>query len=128
MALVETDDLFGHEPMPPALRAEVMAFYASARDRYDFECGHRLAGAVERAGLVLVQESTLEDDELAFQGPASEDVLAAWRLRLQRMAGPKMFWGDRVADFERALLASMTSAKHRSTARVFLVVAQRPAG
>jgi SAM-dependent methyltransferase len=127
MALVEMDDLFGHEPMQPAMRAEVLAFYASARDRYDFECGHRLAGAVERAGLSLLDETTLEDNELSFDGPAPDDVLAAWRFRLDRMPGLRAFWGDRVADFERALLGSMTSAEHRSTTRVFMVVARRAA-
>jgi len=124
MALVEMDDLLGHEPMQPAMRAEVLAFYASARDRYDFECGHRLAGAVESAGLTLIQEGTLEDEELSFQGQAPDDVLAAWRLRLNRMPGPKAFWGDRVTGFERALLGSMASAEHRSTTRVFMVVAR----
>jgi SAM-dependent methyltransferase len=125
MALVEMDDLFGHEPMQPAMRGEVLAFYASARDRYDFECGRRLAGAVERAGLALLHEGTLEDDELSFQGQAPDDVLAAWRLRLNRTPGPKAFWGERVAEFERALLGSMASAEHRSTTRVFMVVARR---
>lgn len=125
MALVEMDDLFGHEPMPPATRAEVLAFYASARERYDFECGHRLAGAVERAGLTLVEEGTLDDDELSFRGQAPDDVLEAWRHRLNRMPGLKALWGDRVGDFERALLGSMTSAEHRSTTRVVMVVARR---
>jgi SAM-dependent methyltransferase len=128
MALVEMDDLFGHEPMPPAMRAEVLAFYASTRDRYDFACGRRLADAVERAGLTLLEESTLGDDELSFQGPAPDDVLAAWCLRLHRMAGPRAFWGDRVAEFERALLGSLASAEHRSATRVVTVVAQRVGG
>jgi hypothetical protein len=128
MALVEVDDLLGHGPMQSAMRAEVLAFYASARDRYDFECGRRLAGAVERAGLALLQEGTVEDDELSFHGQAPEDVLTAWRLRLDRMPGLRAFWGDRVSDFEGALLGSMASAEHRSTTRVIMVVGRRPAG
>jgi hypothetical protein len=50
---------------------QIDEFYASARaaGRYDFQCGHRLAGAAERAtGLTIIHEGTLPDDELSFQG------------------------------------------------------------
>ena len=47
LALIEMDDLFGHEPLPFAIRDQVNELYAwsKAASRYDFECGHRLAGA-----------------------------------------------------------------------------------
>ena len=127
LALVEMDDLFGHEPLPSSIRDHVIELYAwsKAAGRYDFECGHRLAGAAERAGLTIIHEGTVPDDELSFQGPAPTDVLEAWRLRLQRLIGPKTFFGARFPEFERAFLHALASPDHRSQTRVFIVVAQR---
>jgi hypothetical protein len=60
LTLVEMDDLFGHQPLPSSISDEMKEFYASARaaGRYDFQCGRRLAGAAERAGLTTVHEGT----------------------------------------------------------------------
>jgi SAM-dependent methyltransferase len=128
VALVEMDDLFGHQPLPASLSDQIHAFYASSKaaGRYDFQCGHRLAGAAERAGLTIIHEGTLPDDELSFQGPAPTDVLEAWRLRLQRLAGLKAFLGSRFPEFERTFLQTLASPDHRSKTRVFIVVARRP--
>jgi len=130
MALVEMDDLFGHQPLPSSLSDEINEFYTRARAAggYDFQCGHRLAGAAERAGLTIIHEGTLPDDELSFQGPAHTDVLDAWRLRLQRMAGLEAFLGARFPEFERAFLHTLASPDHRSETRVFIVVARRSSG
>jgi SAM-dependent methyltransferase len=126
MALVEMDDLFGHQPLPSSISDEIHEFYTRARAAYDFQCGHRLAGAAERAGLTIIHEGTLPDDELSFQGPAQTDVLEAWRLRLQRVVGLKAFLGSRFPEFERTFLNTLASPDHRSTTRVFIVVARRP--
>jgi len=128
VALVEIDDLFGHQPLPESIGDQIHALYAWSRaaGRYDFQCGHRLAGAARRAGLTIIHEGTLPDDELSFQGPAPTDVLEAWRLRLQRLAGPKIFLGSRFPEFERTLLDALASPDHRSQTQVFIVVAQRP--
>ena len=128
MALVEMDDLFGHEPLPSSISDEINEFYTWARAGYDFQCGHRLAGAAERAGLTIIHEGTLPDDELSFHGPAQTDVLEAWRLRLQRMAGLKAFFGSRFPEFERTFLHTLASPDHRSKTRVFIIVAQRSSG
>jgi SAM-dependent methyltransferase len=127
MALVEMDDLFGHQPLPSSISDEIDEFYTWARAAgHDFQCGHRLVGAAERAGLTIIHEGTLPDDELSFQGPAPTDVLEAWRLRLQRMAGLKAFLGSRFPEFERTFLHTLASPDHRSKTRVFIVVARRP--
>jgi SAM-dependent methyltransferase len=126
MALVEMDDLFGHQPLPSSISDEIHEFYTRARAAYDFQCGHRLAGAAERAGLTIIHEGTLPDDELSFQGPAQTDVLEAWRLRLQRVVGLKAFLGSRSPEFERTFLHTLASPDHQSTTRVFIVVARRP--
>jgi SAM-dependent methyltransferase len=130
MTLVEMDDLFGHQPLPASISEEIDAFYESARaaGRYDFQCGHRLTGVVEQVGLTIIHEGTLPDDELSFQGPAPTDVLAAWRLRLQRMGGLKAFLGARFPEFEKTFLQALAAPDHRSQTQVFIVVAQRPTG
>jgi SAM-dependent methyltransferase len=128
IALVEIDDLFGHQPLPAPFADQIRAFYAEARAarRYDFECGRRLAGALERTGLRLLHESAIADDELAFSGPASDEVLAAWRQRLQRMPALQSLFGPRFSDFERHFLDGLAAPDHRSTARVVLAVATAP--
>jgi SAM-dependent methyltransferase len=126
IALVEVDDFLGHAPLPVEIREQVKAFYDEARTagRYDFECGRRLGQAIERAGFHLLTERVVPDDELSFDGPAFEDVLVAWRQRLNRMAGLKAFLGGSFSEFERTFLAALVSADHRSSARVFAVVAR----
>jgi len=127
VALVEIDDLLGHEALPSRFRDEVARFYDEARraGRYDFEAGRRLAAAARAVGLGVVHEGTVPDDELAFDGAAAPDVLEAWRERLRRIVGLKMFMGERFDDFVRILLDTLASPNHRSSARVCCVVARR---
>jgi len=124
-ALVEVEDLLGHGPLAPELTAEIPRFYDSARlaGRYDFLSGARLAQAARQAGLRVVSESVLPDDELSFDGPADPDVLTAWRLRLARMGGLQAFLGPRFPAFERGFLEALASPEHRTSTRVVLVVA-----
>jgi SAM-dependent methyltransferase len=126
LALVEVDDLLGHIPLPADLAEQVKAFYDESRKggRYDFECGHRMADSMKRVGLRVVTERLLPDDELSFEGPALDEVLIAWRMRLDRMGGLKRFLGARFSEFERTFLATLASAHHRSNARIFAVVAR----
>jgi len=127
MALVEMDDLFGHEPFPNEFRDDIARFYEEAKraGRYDFEAGRSLAGAARAAGLELLHESVLADDELSFAGAAKPDVLEAWRNRLDRMGGLKAFLGERFTNFAEAFAATLRSEHHSSRTRVIYVVAQR---
>ena len=129
IALVEMDDLFGHTPFPTRWSRELERFYQEARTagRYDFQSGRRLAPALRAAGFNAVQESTLEDDELSFQGPATSDVLEAWQQRLERMAGLRHFLGPSFEEFRRDFLDALTSSDHRSSTRVVMVVARKAA-
>lgn len=126
LALVEVDDLFGHEPLDPRFLASLRAFYQDARGRYDFECGRRLRSIVEAIGLHDARETVLADDEFSFEGPAPPDVYRAWRERLARMAGLQRFFGADFAELEGALLAALADPAHRSKARVIMVVARKP--
>ena len=127
MALVEMDDLFGHEPFPNDFRDDIARFYEEAKraGRYDFEAGRRLAGAARAIGLELLHEGVLADDELSFAGAAKPDVLDAWRNRLDRMGGLKAFLGDRFTNFAEAFAATLRSDHHSSGTRVICVVVQR---
>lgn len=127
VALVEVDDLLGHEPLPAEFRNAVTHFYAAARQsgRYDFEGGRKLGPALSAAGLELVQQTMLPDDELSFCGPASPEVIEAWRARLDRMEGLKAFLHDRFDAFEAAFLAALVSNQHQCTTRVTYVIARR---
>ena len=123
LAMVEVDDLLGHAPL--ALPFDAPRFYDEARGRYDFEAGRKLARAARDAGLEITDEIELPDDELAFTGPASDAVLAAWRRRLARMGGLKTFLGDDFVRFEAAFLGALADSAHRTTTRVMLVIARR---
>lgn len=127
IAMVEIDDLLGHEPLPPHLPVTIAKFYEEARrsGRYDFEGGRVLADAARAAGLTVLHEGVLADDELSFEGAAPAEVVEAWRDRLSRMGGLKAFLGEQFDDFERAFLAALGAESHRSNARVVFVVARR---
>jgi SAM-dependent methyltransferase len=87
--------------------------------------GGQLAQALGAAGLRVVSQSVLPDDELSFVGPARPEVLTAWRLRLARMGGLQSFLGPRFLSFERAFLEALASPEHWSSTRVVLVVARK---
>ena len=127
LAMVEMDDLLGHEPLPPAYRRTLARFYEEARraGRYDFEGGRALASAARAAGLSVLHEGVLADDELCFAGAARSEILEAWRERLSRMGGLKAFMGAPFDDFERAFVEALSAESHYSKTRVVLVVARR---
>ena len=71
----------------------------------------------------LRESLDLEDRELAFDGPASPEVVDAWRNRLDRMKLLQDFCGP---DFERLreeFLGCLAHPGHRSTARVCCCIA-----
>jgi len=127
LAMVEVDDLLGHEPLSATLRARVAQFYDEARsaERYDFEGGRKLASTARAVGLQVVYEGVLMDEELSFDGAARADVLAAWSARLARMGGLKAFMGDAFSEFERSFMDALRADAHRSKARVIFVLARR---
>lgn len=127
IALVEMDDLLGHAPLPDKWASQVALFYDEARNagRYDFLSGRRLATALTAADFDIVDEGTLGDDELCFQGAAPDEIFQAWQQRLQRMDGLKKFLGPSFADFQRDFLTALMSPAHSSTTRVIMVVARR---
>lgn len=128
IALTEIDDLFGHDPLAPSTKARLKAYCQEglAAGRYDFWCGRKLAGHLERSGFSIVKCQTVRDRELSFDGPAETEVLEAWRARFLRM---RLLQDYLAADFTSVVdefLACLGSADHRSEARVFFCLAMKP--
>jgi SAM-dependent methyltransferase len=124
--LIDIDDLLGHEPRSDATRDTIERFYGEAFDkrRYDFRAGRRLASALESQGF-RVTTTELRDRELAFDGPASPEVLKAWRARFARMGALKSFLGKEFADFADGFARTLESPQHRALCRVVCCVGRR---
>jgi SAM-dependent methyltransferase len=126
VCLIDIDDLLGHEPRSEAVRNTIERFYADAfeKRRYDFRVGRRLAPALESEGF-RANSTDLDDRELAFNGPASPEVLQAWRARFARMGGMKSFLGSDFADFTDSFVGVLASRQHRALCRVVCCVGSR---
>jgi SAM-dependent methyltransferase len=124
VALVEIDNLFGHEPMELATISLLEAYARDALDgdRYDFHMGGKLRAHLERAGFTIADSRTLADRELSFDGPAGPDVLESWNSRLERMHALKRFCGERFEHVRMELLATLSRDDHRSLAKVYSCV------
>jgi len=125
IALTEVDDLFGHEPLPPRVKALLDAYQADALSagRYDFHMGRKLKDHLERAGFSVVQEFTVADRELSFQGPAQPEVLDAWRARFARMRLLQEVCGPEFDQVANEFLACLASRAHHSNASVHCCIA-----
>jgi len=132
VAMVEVDDMLcGHDPLPGNVRSTLRAFCDQVRrlNAYDFDMGRRLCRTAEDCGLHVEKALRFADSELAFQGPASADVLDAWRRRFARMAGLRKFAGDEEFDELRtAFLACLADTAHTSTSQVVFVLARLGTG
>ena len=124
VALIEVDDLFGHEPMDPATSSllEAYAREALASNRYDFHMGRKLRKHLEQAGFTVTDFRMLPDQELSFDGSAKPDVLEAWKSRLERMNALKRFCGDMFERVRTDFIAALSRDDHRSRANVYLSI------
>jgi SAM-dependent methyltransferase len=127
IALTEVDDLFAHEPLSARSRVLLERYAAEAlvAGRYDFRMGRRLAQHAERAGFQITRAFTVPDAELAFDGPALAAVVAAWRLRFERMPLLIEMCGAEYDSLVEEFLATLASPDHRCAARVCCVLGRR---
>jgi hypothetical protein len=85
---------------------------------YDSRMGRRFAAACRDIGLTAISDSGWDDAELAFNGPAPAEILAAWRRRFARLPVMKAYFGaERFDQIAGAFLESISRPDHRSTAR-----------
>lgn len=126
IALTEIDDLFGHEPLSSSVRSLLDAYvqHAFEQGRYDFRMGRKLEAYMRECGLLVSKAFTLDDQELAFSGPASPDVLQAWNSRFERMTGLRAFCGENFDRVRREFLDCLRSSEHRSLAKVHSCIAR----
>jgi SAM-dependent methyltransferase len=125
IALTEIDDLFGHEPLRAETRALLAAYAedALAAGRYDFFMGRKLKHYLERSGFFVSKVLTLNDSEFSFEGPASPDVLDAWKRRFNRMTLLRDFCGPRMDEVQNEFHACLMRSDHRSLAKVYCCIA-----
>ena len=128
IALTEIDDLFGHAPLEEKAQTLLREYVADAfaAGRYDFHAGHKLPASLKRAGFSIKRVFSLADREFAFEGPALQEVVEAWRLRFERMVLLRRFCGTDFVAVRDQFLACLASRDHRSQARVRFCLATKP--
>jgi SAM-dependent methyltransferase len=129
LALTELDDLFGHRPIALRWLALIEQYYARSLDSgfHRFRSHDHVAQVLAERGWRIDVDHTLEDDEFSFAGPASSDVLEAWRTRLGFMM-PRFVerFGAEATDFDSAFLECLASKEHRSESSVWFILARSP--
>jgi len=125
IALVEIDDMFGHQPLAPQSKSLLDEYTreALAAKRYDFHMGRKLRGFLEHAGFAIDYERTAPDAELSFAGAAQPDVIEAWRNRFDRMQLLRERPG--FTAMRDDFLACLARPDHRSLAKVYFCLAIR---
>lgn len=127
--MVEMDDLFRHAPLPSRTRTLLDAYAEDAirKSRYHFRMGRELPRYLKDAGFDVDKTWVIQDQELAFDGPASHAVLAAWRDRLNRMSMLQAFCGEAFETVRADLLDCLQREDHSSGCKVWCCLAHRPA-
>jgi hypothetical protein len=126
IALTEADELFGHRPLGKGSR-ELLADYADhalQQGWYDFHMGHKLADYAKQAGFKIVRDMRLEDAELAFTGPANEEVVDSWRRRFDRMKQLQRFCGSRFSELAQEFLDCLVRPDHQCDSSVCFCIAK----
>lgn len=125
IALTEIDDFFGHEPLGERSKSLFEAYVRDALDagRYDFRMGRKLAQHLSASGFAVTKVMTVVDRELAFDGPASADVIEAWRTRFERMTLLRASWGSQFEQVRDEFLQALADPNHRSQAQVVCCIA-----
>ncbi len=86
--------------------------------------GRKLAAYAEQSGFKIVSETTLDDPELSFAGPARSDVVEAWRDRFDRMKLLQEFCGSDFEGVREEFLDCLIRADHKSDASVRVCIAR----
>lgn len=127
IALTEIDDFFGHEPLPDRSRLLLDSYVQDSlrAGRYDFRMGRKLQSHLDVAGFEVKLDFSVPDHELAFDGPAPDDVLMAWRNRFERMKLLQAHCGTEFEAVRDDFLACLARDDHRALAKVYCVVATK---
>jgi len=124
IAVTEVDDLFGHEPLAERPKSLLAAYAAEALrlGRYDFYAGHKLQPSLKAAGFRVTAALRCEDLELSFKGPATPEVVEAWRVRFDRMRLLREMCGPEFAAVREQFLECLSNPDHESVAAVYCCI------
>jgi SAM-dependent methyltransferase len=129
LAITEVDDLFGHAPLDSHWATLIEKYYARSLEDavYRFRSHDHVCEFLTERGWNIEVDRTLEDDEFCFAGPASPEIVEAWRTRLDFMM-PRFLerFGNDAVGFDSAFLQCLASDKHRSRSSVWFVLARSP--
>jgi ubiquinone/menaquinone biosynthesis C-methylase UbiE len=128
IGLVEMSDLFAHEPLNPSTREVFQQYYERQyKNRvYDFKMGEKLKDFVLNSGLSIVHEEDKYDKELAFTGPADDDILKAWETRFERMIKFKEYFGNEsFSRIKNDFLDSLKNQHHITKTIVKFIIARK---
>lgn len=126
ICLVEIDDLLAHNPINEEHREQINRFYDDALSdgRYDFRSGRKLEAALQNLGFRTHSFSKV-DPELSFNGPATPEVLNAWKKRFARMGLLQKFFGESYKEFERDFVSALNSPEHKTDCLVICTIGTR---
>jgi len=127
VAIIEIDDLFGHEPLSARTKELLNAYAVDAMraGRYDFRMGAKLQNYLRQSDYDVLHAMTLPDQELSFDGSAPSGVINSWRSRFERMKLLQEFCGSEFNRVRDEVLACLTRPDHFSTARVVACIARK---
>ena len=129
LAITEVDDLFGHEPLDPRWLAVVEEYYGRSLEEsvYRFRSHDHVRQALFEHSWRIGLDGKVEDDEFCFAGPASPEILEAWKSRLSFMM-PQFLerFAKRAKGFDSAFLQCLASREHRSRSHVWFILARSP--
>ncbi|CAF1045929.1 unnamed protein product [Didymodactylos carnosus] len=127
VCIIEIDRLLDHRPIPERYSKKIDQFYNDAfqHKRYDFRSGSKSKSILEEFGFE-VNQFDLADRELSFNGPATSDVLIAWKNRFNRMENLKQFFPeDEFMSFQNEFIRCLSSDAHQSICKVICCVGRK---
>lgn len=129
LAITEVDDLFGQKPLDARLRTVIEDYYARSLEEgvYRFRSHDHVCEVLAERGWHIEVDRELEDDEFCFAGPASSEILGAWKVRLDLMMPLfQQRFGERARGLDAAFLKCLAEENHLSRSRVWFILARPP--
>ena len=128
IAIVEINDLFGHHPISNLTFKGFKEFYEQQRNKklYDYEMGSKIKDYLLNENLSILNNESMYDAELTFNGPADQQVLRAWETRLNRLMALQEYFGkDNYLNVKTEFLNCLTKQNHYCTAEVNYIIAKK---
>lgn len=128
IAIVEINDLFGHHPISKLTFEGFKEFYKEQRNKkvYDYEMGSKIKDYLLGENLAILNNESIYDTELAFNGPADQQVLRAWETRLNRLMALQEYFGkENYLNVKTEFLKCLTKQNHYCTAEVNYIIAKK---